>query len=210
MCAQWTAAEAANNALYYAWFQLWAAAAGMVGLLVTIFLTFRAVRTAERSLTHAQEITQIELRAYMAPDLPSLKRRPSSDTVAGVAYRSRMDFKNYGSTPAVEFKLQWRILEKDKVPEFDELDDEPWDIAGNIAQGDSFYFEYDFEISKDSLPLYSTEELSTYFLCRVEYRDVFGNRHTEHLMLHTDGDMEWAGIPEHSGKDDRAVPAVAS
>ena len=55
LCAQWTAANGARDAAYYAKLQLWAAAAGMAGLVLTLILTLQAVKAAKASVA-----TQIE------------------------------------------------------------------------------------------------------------------------------------------------------
>ncbi|MBB5685647.1 hypothetical protein FHS49_001655 [Sphingobium boeckii] len=56
---QWKSADAAREAANWAWWQLWISAAGVVGLGITLWFNFRALRLAEHESNETKDALQI-------------------------------------------------------------------------------------------------------------------------------------------------------
>lgn len=59
LCAQWKAADSARNAADWAWWQLWLSFIGVVGLGLTLWFNFRALRISEDSAKETRDALQI-------------------------------------------------------------------------------------------------------------------------------------------------------
>jgi len=105
LCAQWKAADSANDAAYYAKLQIWAAAFGMLGLLVTIYLTLKAVRTAQQSVAVAQDTARRQLRAYIIASAFRVE-----NLKVGAVPRVTFRIRNAGQTPAYEVRAVFQLF----------------------------------------------------------------------------------------------------
>ena len=55
LCAQWQAAKAAGKAADWAWYQMWLSLAGIIGLGITLWFNFRALRLAEKEAKETKD-----------------------------------------------------------------------------------------------------------------------------------------------------------
>lgn len=62
LCAQWKAADAASNAAQWAWWQIILSALGVVGLGLTLWFNFRALRLAEKADAETRDALDIAAR----------------------------------------------------------------------------------------------------------------------------------------------------
>lgn len=111
LCAQWTAAEGARAAAYYARLQFWAAVGGMFGLVLTIYLTLRAVKAANASVAVARETAKRQLRAYLGCSAIDVA---IDFTPNGAKFwLPQIMWQNTGQTPAYSVRagMRWRMIE---------------------------------------------------------------------------------------------------
>lgn len=135
LCAQWKAADAARDAANWAWWQLGLSALGVLGLGLTLWFNFRALKLAEGAseetkdalviaernadaaikMVEQAEITALQqLRAYVFPTSLNF-----FSFAAGHAIAAQMTFANNGNTPARNV-VAWFAI---KVGPIDALDD---------------------------------------------------------------------------------------
>lgn len=121
LCAQWSAARAAQAAARWSWWQLWLSGFGVIGLGVTLWFNFRALSLAERESAEtraaldiaernakataalvkvSQEMSHHELRAYLDFDGVKFLRDESRDTPSEIGTGISICVRNYGQTPA--------------------------------------------------------------------------------------------------------------
>ncbi len=122
LCAQWSAAKAASEAARWAWWQLWLSLAGVIGLGLTLWFNFRALRLAEKESEETKGALGIAARnADAATEQVAISResshaelRPYIINTGGIAFnintelqRSHIAFglRNYGRTPAMSTKV---------------------------------------------------------------------------------------------------------
>ena len=99
LCAQWVTARASADTAWYAKLQLWASAAGMIGLLITILLTLKAVQTSQKSVDVAQDTAKRQLRAYVTLE------RCRARLVVGEKVTATATLANQGQTPAYAVRM---------------------------------------------------------------------------------------------------------
>jgi hypothetical protein len=166
LCAQWKAADAANNAAEYA---LWTMLLGFVGTMLLV-LTFWETRKTARA----------ELRAYVAVDIIRM-------TLNGRTGQAEVEIRvcNQGQTPA--FNSVWCgnvVISTDEKIERDlgvtpreppkEGRGTPTTINGNQSASGSLYNHRPF--TKDELLAAIAGEKSLFVFGFVIYRDAFGTR----------------------------------
>lgn len=129
LCAQWSAANAAKEAANWAWYQMWLSLAGVLGLVVTLWYNFRALRLAERESEEttnaliiaernasaaarasqsaseanrlAREAMQRQLRPYVYLDSISIKYdHMGAFDFIGDKGEIKLVLKNFGNSPA--------------------------------------------------------------------------------------------------------------
>ena len=185
LCAQWTAANGAQAAAYYAGWQLWAAAAGMVGLLVTIWLTSCAVKAAQASVAVAQDTAKRQLRAYLAVSKVEV-RDVQPDCIWGYIH-----IINQGATPAritQAFERAWigPATQTDPINEGPPAQDY-LHLRDQLSQGlpDKILFQVNdpAEIKK----LDGSKTIDFYIYGRIEYQDVFGDPQWLTFAFRNDG-----------------------
>lgn len=121
LCAQWSAAKAAQDAARWAWWQMWLSALGVIGLGITLWFNFRALDLAEKESEEtkgalsiaernaaaaaaqvkvAQENAKRQLRPYVHIEkiLPKSGLEESREVIIFV--------KNFGMTPATEVTIE--------------------------------------------------------------------------------------------------------
>jgi hypothetical protein len=118
LCAQWTAAQGAANAAYWAKWSFWVSLFGFIGLLITLYYTRKAVVTASRSTEHAATAAKAAVDQHRA----WLKIKDIS--LSGVKWKKAMNrsghpeflsarvtafVKNVGGTPATKVSYEARI-----------------------------------------------------------------------------------------------------
>jgi len=59
LCAQWNAAEAARDAANWAWWQMWLSGLGVIGLGITLWFNFRALRLTEKEAAETKDALKI-------------------------------------------------------------------------------------------------------------------------------------------------------
>lgn len=153
--------------------------------------TSRSAKAAEDTLSHSRDLAELHLRAYMAPDLPTLERWPADDHGTDLGYRARVNFKNYGSTPAKALRYRHIVFKYPEPPTFDELHDQTWEEVGLVAQNDSFYFRHRITVERDELAEIAKGEMTVYLLCQYSYEDVFHKVYRERVTLKASPEMEW-------------------
>lgn len=124
LCAQWNAAEAARDAADWAWWQMWFSAAGVAGLVITLFFNFRALNLAERESEETKSALKIaEENAKAAVDLAKISREATeNDLRAWLPFSAKLveirrtdqaahfsveiTFRNVGRTPALAVSIE--------------------------------------------------------------------------------------------------------
>lgn len=103
LCAQWRAANAAEDAAWSAWLQLLIGALGMIGLGVTLWFNRRSLNVAERAIEEARRTGEAQARAYL-----SVKDAKLTFDKWGVAELSVTIF-NSGNSPARQVSWHFEL-----------------------------------------------------------------------------------------------------
>ncbi|MBB3876508.1 hypothetical protein [Sphingomonas aquatilis] len=121
ICAQWIAAHAANQSERWALGSLIVAPIGMIGTLFyarktariaadatidterALSLAKRNAESAERQVAITAEQTLRQLRAYVGIKAAMYHIAPHTHD-GGASYGASIDFRNFGSTPAIDFR----------------------------------------------------------------------------------------------------------
>jgi hypothetical protein len=98
LCQQWRSAESAAKLVEVSYLQLWATWFSVAGLGITIFLTFRATRAAQRSATAAEAAIEAVDRPYLI--LSKLEVTPFDAPLLGDKIPFQYQFTNHGKGPA--------------------------------------------------------------------------------------------------------------
>lgn len=124
LCAQWTAAEGANDAAYWAEWGFWISFLGIGGLLATLYYTRKAVLAAEEGTRGAaraievardgnkisEEIGKAQSRAYLSVTNQHVSYEH------GEGFKFEFDVVNSGQSPArlVNVRLKLHVMRDDK------------------------------------------------------------------------------------------------
>ena len=189
LCAQWTAANAARDAAYYARLQLWGAAAGIIGLLITIWLTRRAVKAAQDSVRVAQDTAKRQLRAYLVAQNFRLTGFVA-DQVPMLTFR----LKNTGQTPASELRERYEIFYRSGP--FHEMESQPVRFSRPykpsrrgtiIGAGEAITYRcvFDAAVTAENVEDVRNGKFVMFVAGAFSYRDTFGRRRilTMHMVL---------------------------
>ena len=202
LCAQWRAADAAQRAARWAWWQLIFSLAGIGGLIVTLWFNFEAWDQArksegdtERALTAAEDNARAalklaesadtnakkELRAYLDFNGVTLKRWPQYVVPPDqIGMRHRTKIKNYGRTPAENvhitaiFSLEGEAA-KEPGPLF-KADPVEKPIA-IVSPGSSVHEQTFFGLTESLIAALNQGLLKIKVSVLLTYTDVFGERH---------------------------------
>lgn len=97
LCAQYRAATSSSNAAYWALLQLGASVLGIIGLALTISLTFRATKAALESNEISFDTSRRELRAYLSIREAKIEVRVGRRPIIF------LEVMNYGRTQAFKY-----------------------------------------------------------------------------------------------------------
>lgn len=126
LCAQWSAAKAASKAAKWAWWQLWLSGLGVLGLCITLWFNFRALKLAEGASEETKGALAIaERNADAAAEHVIIARDSAKHQLRPYLYIERIEpiillsetrnisikLKNFGKTPAenVEISNSFRL-----------------------------------------------------------------------------------------------------
>lgn len=206
LCAQWTAAQGARDAAYWAKMSFWFGLLGLGGLLWTLYYTRKAVLAAEeatqdadQALAHAAEGNEIarstaqrELRAYVIA-----KDHAVCGIHTGWNMTFRVKIENFGQTPASE--LRFRTLVRATTGDVDEYRmmfrgarEKGTFSNAIIGPGDFHVHENTMEAPLDEATcgqIYSGD-MKLIFAGIISYLDVFGKRHLttfKYLLIPPEG-----------------------
>lgn len=215
LCAQWKAADSAEEAANWAWWQLWLSALGVLGLGFTLWFNFRALRMAKDAsketkdaLTIAKSSAEsasnlvrisdrnahLELRAYLEFDSVKVEPWPDYDNPENPkekGFRIQIGIRNYGRTPAQNVELtktSKTFQPNDK--KFFEITVTDNSNLNNIAPSDIFYMRYHWRIPDYILEKIIIKEMYLIFCLIVTYTDIFQKPHI------LKADFEGRGINE--------------
>ena len=198
LCAQWSAANAARNAADWAWWQMWLSGLGVLGLGVTLWFNFHALRIAKQEADETIEALAIAERnadaataqVKVAQDTAAAELRPyvyCGEALCGDGSTHRLGediptvtisimAMNYGKTPAKNVKIvaEWRLFE----PAGTEIDHRKWDevSVGDLPPGFPYRVSFRIwdDVSRNSLQVparrLSRPYLRAYLLRNVEQK----------------------------------------
>jgi hypothetical protein len=219
LCAQWKAADAANDAAKWAWLQLGLSALGVLGLVITLWFNFRALRIAEDAADETKDAlavakqsadsaanlvrlsdrnAQLELRAYLDFDGVRIDRQPNFDNPTNPdekGVRLKITIRNYGRTPAAN--VECSVTPKSrfaKDPNSYAVGEEDRRTPHAIAPSDCFYLRFLWRFPSVLLQKIESEEVQIIICIIVTYTDIFEKTHVLR------GDFQGRGI-----KDDFSV-----
>jgi len=168
-----------------------AVSAGQIRYLI------RADRATKRALDQSKEATEIELRPYIAPGVATLHSDPSG----GGKMFARVKLTNVGKTPAsdmvVSVGLSIQTWPQTSVvrtatmggvgPQITRMELWPANDARAKTNG--------INVSRSALEEVDRSEAAIVLGGTLQYRDVFGMRHTTHFSRHKIGESWRDGEP---------------
>jgi hypothetical protein len=193
LCAQWRAADAAQRAARWSWYQLWLSAIGVIGLIVTLWFNLEAwgqsrkaegdtqkaleaardnalaagklAATAEKQLGHSLQMA----RPFLASGDDELHIRPGEDE----QFLLRLKLRNTGNTAAhnVEF---WASNVFQTAAGQSGLLPGHW-RHGSLAQRGDLVLEYCFGVTAQQMEALSAKQGEI----RIELRGIYINEFGE-------------------------------
>jgi hypothetical protein len=106
LCAQWRAANAAEDAAGWAWWQLVVSVAGVIGLGVTLWFNRIALAVARDANAETRRIGEAQTRAYVS--ISSVQGQHYADGLVLKAIA-----KNSGQSPALDAFIEFKIVKPD-------------------------------------------------------------------------------------------------
>jgi hypothetical protein len=187
LCAQWSAAKAASDAAKWAWWQLWLSGLGVLGLGITLWFNFKALKLAEGASEETKGALAIaERNADAAVKLADqaevnaerqLRGYVSVTTSIFIHYTDELErpfiqfsIKNHGQTPvhivSCNVGITW-FCDKDNVAElFGENDRE---LGFDLFPGDPVILPFGLTAESELLE----RDGLIMVVGRIDYRDVF-------------------------------------
>ena len=193
LCAQWSAVQAARDAARWAWWQLWLSGLGVIGLGVTLWFNFSALRIAKKDSEETKDALEIaERNAKATSDLVKANRAwVGYDTFVSILAKKdskvtlpqdegfvfSIIWKNTSKSPAINVicSTKYALVKKGgQPPEFKA------DFSGShraiIPPGQTYQtMPATFHVEQFGLfsGLKSVPVADFYFYTRIEYSDVF-------------------------------------
>jgi hypothetical protein len=218
LCAQWKAADAANDAAKWAWLQLGLSALGVLGLVITLWFNFRALRIAEDAADETKDAlavakqsadsaanlvrlsdrnARLELRAYLDFDGVRIDLQPDFDNPKNPDEKGvllKITIRNYGRTPAANVESsvtpKGRFVEDPNSHAFAEEDRK---TLHTIAPSDCFYLRFYWRFPSEIWQKIENDELQIIISIIVTYTDIFEKSHVLR------GDFGGRGVKEDFG-----------
>jgi hypothetical protein len=154
LCAQWKAADSAREAADWAKWQMWVSAFGLLGLVMSLHYTRKAVlaaedatkdaeaalevaernaKAAQEQVTVSQDTAHRQLRAYLG--FASVDTEQDEDL--SPEGRARFLLKNFGQSPAIDVELRRtsRYLTGPLGADALDVEPEPVELVGKIQPG---------------------------------------------------------------------------
>jgi hypothetical protein len=112
LCAQWKAADSASDATYWAMLQLWLSGLGVVGLGITLWFNFRALKSAGEANKISSDVGEAQVRGYLGFEVTGWGGQFNGATEP---LSVQISLKNWGSSPCkgVIVKRAIRLLPRD-------------------------------------------------------------------------------------------------
>lgn len=198
LCAQWKAADAASDAAQWAWWQIILSALGVIGLGITLWFNFRALRLAEREANETKDALAIaEMNAKAAVRMADLAERTSSRQLRAYVYVKSVRLEegfaedsnsincvitisNSGQTPAyvrkIAFLLKW-ITEDGHTTVLDTEAPTIFRVHKDVPT----VVPYEFQVGFDKADLRGHMLIAG----RIEYKDAFGKVYKEPFSWRT-------------------------
>lgn len=183
---------------------------GTVGLGLTLYFNFKALRhsaqqaaEAQKQTRLAQELGLIELRAYLSVE--EFKLAVESPGV----WRGKAVVRNRGQTPAMNVKLRMRLATVDRGDK-----DIPWDEAAimqsalhasMIAAGGKMGPSGTLALDEAFLAKAALKRARVHLAVLVEYEDVFGTSYRRRASVSFFGDNVAEQAPSTEGNDETTV-----
>lgn len=187
--------------------QLVVGVVGTLGLGVTLYFNFQALRQSGKQLVEAQKQTRlaqelglIELRAYV-----SVEEFQLFVESPGV-WRGKAVVRNRGQTPAMNVKLRMRLATVNRGDK-----DIPWDEAAimqsalhasTIAAGGKMGPSGTLGLDEDFLARASQRKTRVHLAVLVEYEDVFGTSYRRRASISFFGENLANQAPSSEGNDE--------
>lgn len=199
LCAQWKAANAAENSALWTKWGFWIGVIGSALLLWQIMLTRIAVEdTGEATVAMrkaneiARESMERQLRAYLDFNGVKWRRHPSKDTPGKIAAGLFVCIKNYGQTPATQPLYTSRYLIQIDGQKPTPLGPSGAEPVESIAPSDHFNINSDFELPERVWAALGSGEATFISEIAVTYLDAFGTTQTlkSHFRSEGNGDDE--------------------
>lgn len=180
LCAQWRAAKAGEQSALWAEWSFWVGCGGLLGLMLSLYYTREALKSAQDATKHAEESTNRMImtdRAWLTPS--SVKQtKITQGANKGVAFI--VNWVNTGGTPAflheglscVDIIGAHNKVRFD-VPAFDEAADTDSSAVGSQKEAGTPLSCVTFS---DLMEVYKTKRLILY--SRVTYKDIYDRWHT--------------------------------
>lgn len=205
--AQQRMADATELLAVLTFWQVLIGSAGTIGLGVTLFFNFKALKYAADQATETQRQTQlsqklglIELRAYVAvEDFKLVGSGPGR-------WKGSATVRNRGQTPALNVNVRMRLAEVARQDK-----DIPWDEAGiqksalhrsTIASGGRMGPSGAINVGSASLQAAAQYQVWIHLAVLVEYEDVFGNKYRRRASVCFTGPDLGVQSPTTQGNDE--------
>lgn len=198
LCAQWSAAKAARNAADWAWYQMWLSLAGVIGLVVTLWFNFRALRLAESEADETKSALAIaETNAEAAVRLADLAEQTSSRQLRAYVYVKAVSLEEGFSEEVRAINVVLTISNSGQTPAY--IRKIAFLVSWVTDSGNTTIFDTEtpviFRIHKDAPTLlpyeiqgqFDKSELPGHLLIAgcIEYKDAFGKRYKEPFSWRT-------------------------
>jgi len=195
LCAQWRAADAAEQSALWAKWCFWIALAGIIGLYWQVVLTRRAVEdtsTATEAMKEANRIAQDtakrQLRAYLYVELKEVPK-----LIVGEIPEGHFWVKNGGLTPAHNFRL-CSAFTIGKIPfegQPPEIPEDAFSKGTYKAQGSSTvaYCKATTPITQAWVNAVTSGTHMIVMYGEIRYDDVFGEPHITRYRANFGGEL---------------------
>lgn len=198
LCAQWKAADAASEAAKWAWWQIVLSALGVLGLGITLWFNFRALRLAEREASETKDALAIaETTATAAVRLADLAETTANKQLRAYVYVKSVSLEQVFDAQGPSTSVILTINNSGQTPAYNQMIiiSVSWVYEG----GHTLMFEIDnsarFRVHKD-VPVIIPFQIAKGFdksdmpgwlmvFGRIEYKDAFGKLYKEPFTWRT-------------------------
>lgn len=199
LCAQWKAANAAEEGALWAKWGVWIAGASTIAVAIAIYLTIEA-----NSIS--RDTAKRQLRAYIGMSVGGIEHFGTHDPV--IAFT----MTNSGETPAYRFRLIYKVdvcteSERPDIPDISALEGKPFEQVAPGA-GDLTRCWFGKMLTRKLRRDIYRGRLHVYITGIAEYEDAFGDRylyrfrrrnvktHAQHGLIESDfHDIEEISLP---------------